>query len=344
MARSKEKGKSPDADGINLGSYVDIAATLNNREMLERSLKNLELKLEALRKVSDSGEEEIGQELAKEASILEREKLEDKEKKISLEKKPEDKELTKFESLINSLKYPARASINIFFKKAMIPVKSVAILSVISLATGMTDSIAGFIIPVALQAKLVMAAIGGILLTSFSLGSIPSFNRLLLKAEEKNRITFSDLFTLSKFFITKDSIFRDLFKITNPEYNGNFVGELNFVGLGTEKLKIMQTVNNPEDEDPTVAILRSGAEGLYNLAIACESNDPRLKDIELFSGISLMLSPKFKKLGFIIHELSKSEKKSLFLDYNAAYYFGTITREDLVKHKKFYARIANIKS
>lgn len=177
-------------------------------------------------------------------------------------------------------------------------------------------------------------------------------NDKIVKNEHSNRIHYSNLVTVSRAFINKNSKLRPAFKAVDRNFDTGFIGEVNFVGTNPSSWSGITTESGA---------LKDGAKGLYQLALACERGDPNLNGIHMFGGISHMLNPRYEKLGFKIfaeEEFAKKPTTRKIFDFlnkfkdekrysNGAIQkeqlsYGIITRESLIRNKDMFAKLSRL--
>jgi hypothetical protein len=189
----------------------------------------------------------------------------------------------------------------------------------------------------------------------FMFGSI-GFSQVVEMIAKKHRVSFSKLLTVSRVFLARESSLYPAYKQLKPDMDSDFIGELDFMGKDSASWKGITS--------PYLAA-KDGLLGLFNLATACEQNDPQLDGLTVFGGKSQMLNSKFEKLGFKIFEFDKIKRKSFFTPVSAfllklgrgdfhkypngarlegKYNVGVITRESLIQNKNIYARLARVGS
>jgi hypothetical protein len=91
--------------------------------------------------------------------------------------------------------------------------------------------------------------------------------------------------------------------------NGEELGKNDIVG----RIDFIRNIPQMDKETPLVgfvrALFKSADSSLNELAKLCRDNDPRLKDIQYFYGISHLAGPLAEKLGFTTIELQDEEER-----------------------------------
>lgn len=175
--------------------------------------------------------------------------------------------------------------------------------------------------------------------------------------EIKKRVPCGGLLTVSRVFTTEKSTLAPAYKTIDPQFKSGFTGELHLVGTNDES---WSKLKSPLD------VLREGAKGLFLLAVQCEKDDVNLKDITMFGGTSHIMDPQLEKYGFKIFAGDELGKKTLtnralkvlkmlrkspdmvyptgVVDSDKEVRLGVISRQDLIKHKADFAKLAKIEA
>jgi hypothetical protein len=155
--------------------------------------------------------------------------------------------------------------------------------------------------------------------------------------EKRNTVPYGDYLCVTKSSPLNNPTLSNTF----PEISQNHLfGELHF--LGQKRVDAYQN---------SIKVVRSGLEGLYKLAEACEQDDERLEGIETFAGISPIVLPSLRKMGFEVARPTSIPRStwdkvfgSIFYSINKAVtpkypiperepLAAFISREELVKRK-----------
>jgi hypothetical protein len=195
--------------------------------------------------------------------------------------------------------------------------------------------------------EMLLSAEALIALNSFFICTIP-IGLAITRGESKQESSYGDWLTVTKRTLTKKSYVEQLF----PELrSAAYYGDLHFVGNGDTK-------KFPSNK---IEATREGFNGLFQLAKACASDDPKLTGIDFFAGISPIISKKFNKLGFVVEEdtskksfgaldtliLSPLLLASLLMQKNQGIHVpdnksmaAVITRDQLVANMPLWERLA----
>lgn len=194
----------------------------------------------------------------------------------------------------------------------------------------------------------------GLLISSGALMIGPAIMHMRSANIEMNeRQPFGRLLTVSKAFVTRGSVLQPVFKKVDPNFKSELTGEMHFVGV---KGASWEGIDNP------VTTAKEGYLGLHKLAIACEQDDPSLRGINFFSGVSPIVNNSFEKYGFhtfapqeflkpliagrIMKALSKYPGEDMkypngYMPKEGSSRIGIISRENLISHKEDFLREAN---
>ncbi|MCA9371363.1 hypothetical protein KC726_00530 [Candidatus Woesebacteria bacterium] len=240
---------------------------------------------------------------------------------------------------IEEIKYPSKKTIDALVTKALIPSTIVSAGSIIG------GEILNIILP-SMNPENALFAINSLL----SLQKILLVENIALIAYFFDRVirkerSYGELLTFRKVAMN-DEVLLFFPQIANQKS----YGELHFVG---GSLLLKRIPDKPKD------LLLQGIEDLSSLAEACQRNDPRLENLEVFIGISPLVDKYFTKLGFQITPIPDDQDIKNYNIFHKIYMcFNSvmgrlinyhprnqnpsacmITRETLVENLEFYRKI-----
>lgn len=155
--------------------------------------------------------------------------------------------------------------------------------------------------------------------------------------EAKNRVRYGEHLTVSKVAVSLGYFASKLFPEVAKE---RFVGEVHFKGKWKMRYSPQESAHS---------VMWKLFSDLYELAEAVENNDPRLKDLRYFIGLSSMVTPLLEKFGFIVvhykdqiglpalGQEQQGDLKLLVRPVMAA----MISKEGLLEHKADFARFTH---
>lgn len=262
----------------------------------------------------------------------------------------QNKKTNPIRNFINWLKYPSANDNYKINRNVFMPASVAAVASSLGVYFATLPQFATFAAMHQMSVEnFIFGSVGLLIPSGITMATAVAMKERANIIEEKNRISFSKLLTVSKVFTSERSTLRPTFEKIDSDFKSGFTGELHFVGIDETS---WEGITNP------LSTLKEGLIGLQNLAIACEQNDPRLQDLDLFGGKSRSINPTLEKYGFKTFPLGEIVKPSIMdkimsfvaefrardTTYPNGYkphgesYIGVISRKDLILHKNDFSK------